>query len=127
MPMFRCLVRSCMTGSLLDAPAMLVRAGAGSFLKEKPRFWAASLPERRLHGKRPERVARLIRPSTPNGSGPGGSGTWLAGVMAVTLVALVGGSGCGHGSATAAAGPVTGTRDVAFASGSLKLQGTLQV
>jgi dienelactone hydrolase len=47
--------------------------------------------------------------------------------MAVTLAALVGGSGCGHGSATAAAGPVTGTRDVAFTSGSLQLQGTLQV
>lgn len=116
-----------MTGSLLDAPAALARFGAGSFSKEKPRFWAASLPERRLHGKRPERVARLIRPSTPNGPGGGWSIRWLAGAFAVTALALVGGSGCGHGSATTAAGPITGTRDITFASGSLKLEGTLQV
>lgn len=92
-------------------------------MKEKALFWAASLPERRLRGKRPERVARLIRPSTQNGAGLGHLGLsagWLAGVVLVTVLA---GVGCGHGAGTA----VMGTREVAFASGSLQLKGTVQV
>jgi dienelactone hydrolase len=47
--------------------------------------------------------------------------------MGVAAVAVLACAGCGHGSATKASGPVMGTRDVVFPSGSLELKGTLQV
>lgn len=88
-------------------------------LKKLPRFWAASLPERRLAGKRPERVARLIRPSTPNGQGLGALARLLA---LASLVAAGGCAGSAHGGALGA-----GSTDVHFASGNLWLKGTVQV
>jgi dienelactone hydrolase len=47
--------------------------------------------------------------------------------VGIAAVAVLAGTGCGHGSATKAGGPVTGTREVAFASGTLELKGMLQV
>jgi dienelactone hydrolase len=99
---------------------------------KKARFWAASLPERRLRGKRPERVARLIRPGTPNGSILGGL-TWavvvLAGILAGCVLA-----GCAGSAHVGAAGQATepepepeSTREVQIPSDKLVLAGTLHV